>query len=102
MSSTYIWHIKITIANLSEKSRIRFPGLESIRNKKISKAFIPGSWGFLESIERLRELIHMVEVLVTLKAKGLLHVYLLLDCPVEEGTLHVHLIELKRMVSNIG
>jgi hypothetical protein len=30
----------ITITGLSKKSRISFPNLESIRNEKISKAFI--------------------------------------------------------------
>jgi hypothetical protein len=82
---------KIIVASLCEKSGIGFPNLESIRNKEISKAFIPCSWGLLKSIERLRELIHMVGILVILKARGLFHVYLLLDWPVEESALHVHL-----------
>jgi hypothetical protein len=34
---------------------ICFPDLESVRNEKISKAFIPCSWSFLKSIERLRD-----------------------------------------------
>jgi hypothetical protein len=53
---------KITIACLCEESGIDFPNLESIRNKEISKAFIPCSWGLLKSIERLRKLIHMVGI----------------------------------------
>jgi hypothetical protein len=61
---------KITITSLCEKSGIDFPNLESIRNKKISKAFIPCSWGLLKSIERLRELIYMVGIPVILKARG--------------------------------
>jgi hypothetical protein len=56
----------------------------------------------LKSIERLRELVHMVEVPVILKARGLFHVYFLLDWPIEESALHVHLKKLKGMVSNIG
>jgi hypothetical protein len=39
---------------------------------------------------------------VILKARGLFHVYLLLYWSIEEGTLHVHLEQLKGMVSNIG
>jgi hypothetical protein len=82
---------KITVASLCEKSGIDFPNLESIRNKETSKAFIPCSWGLLKSTERLRELLHIVEIPVILKAKGLFHVYLLLDWPIEESALHVHL-----------
>jgi hypothetical protein len=80
---------QITITSLSKKIRIFFPNLGSIGNEKISKAFIPYSWNLLKTIERL-------------EAKGLLHVYFLLDWFVEEGALHVHLKQLKRMVSSIG
>jgi hypothetical protein len=93
---------KITIASLCEKSGISFPILESIRNKEISKAFIPCSRGLFKSIERLKELVHMVEIPMILKAWGLFHVYLLLDCLVEENALHVHLEQPKRVVSSIG
>jgi hypothetical protein len=82
---------QITITCLCEKSGISFPNLESIRNKKIYKAFIPCSWGLLKSIERLRELINMVGIPFILKTRGLLHVYLLLDWPIEESALYVHL-----------
>jgi hypothetical protein len=93
---------KITIACLCEKSGIGFPNLESFRNKEISKAFISCSWGLLKSIERLRELVYMVGIPVILKARGLFHVYLLLDGPIEESALHVHLEQSKGMVSSIG
>jgi hypothetical protein len=82
---------QITITSLCKKSGISLPNLESISNKKISKAFIPCSWGLLKSIERLRELIHMVEIPVILKARGLFHVYLLLDWTIEESALHIYL-----------
>jgi hypothetical protein len=39
----YLAYKEITIASLSKESRIRFPNLESISNKEISKAFIPCS-----------------------------------------------------------
>jgi hypothetical protein len=81
---------------------ISFPDLKSIRNKEISKAFILCSWGFLRSIERLREHVHMVGVPIILEARGLFHIHLLLDWPIEESALHIHLKELKGMVSNIG
>jgi hypothetical protein len=93
---------KITIACLGEESGIDFPNLESIRNKEISKAFIPCSWGLLKSIERLRELIYMVGTPIILKARGLFYVYLLLDWPIEESALHIHLEQPKGMVSGIG
>jgi hypothetical protein len=44
----------------------------------------------------------MVRVLTILKAGRLLNIDLLLDWSIEEGTFHVHLIELKAMVSSIG
>jgi hypothetical protein len=56
----------------------------------------------LEPIKRLREFIDMVRVLTIFKARRLLNIDLLLDWSIEEGTLHIHLIELKAMVSSIG
>jgi hypothetical protein len=56
----------------------------------------------LKSIERLRELIYMVGIPIILKARGLFHVYLLLDWPIEESALHIHLEHPKGMVSGIG
>jgi hypothetical protein len=61
---------KITITSLSEESGISFPNLESIRNKEISNAFIPFSWGLLKSIELLRELVDVVGIPIILKARG--------------------------------
>jgi hypothetical protein len=58
--------------------------------------------GLLKSIERLRELTHVVRVPFILKARGLLHVHLLLDWPVDESALHIHLEQPERMVSDIG
>jgi hypothetical protein len=55
----------------------------------------------LEPIKRLREFIDMVRVLTIFKAGRLLNIDLL-DWSIEEGTFHVHLIELKAMVSRIG
>jgi hypothetical protein len=56
----------------------------------------------LEPIKRLREFIDMVRVLTIFKAGRLLNIDLLFDWSIEEGTFHVHLIELKAMVSSIG
>jgi hypothetical protein len=58
----YLAYKKISITSLSKESRISFPNLESIRNKEISKAFIPCSWGLLKSIERLREPVDVVGI----------------------------------------
>jgi hypothetical protein len=44
----------------------------------------------------------MVRVLTIFKAGRLLNVDLFLDRSIKEGTFHVHLIELKAMVSSIG
>jgi hypothetical protein len=44
----------------------------------------------------------MVRILNIFKAGRLLNIDLCLDGSVEEGTLHVHLVELKVMVSSIG
>jgi hypothetical protein len=56
----------------------------------------------LNPIKRLRELINMVEIPIILEATGLLYLLLLLDWPVKEGALHIHLKELKGMASSIG
>jgi hypothetical protein len=56
----------------------------------------------LKSIERLGEFVYMVGIPVILKSRGLFHVYLLLDWSIEESALHVHLEQLKGMVSDIG
>jgi hypothetical protein len=76
----------------SEESRVSFNNFEAISDKKVSQAFIPCSWGLLEPIKRLLELINMVRILTIFKAKRLLNVYLFLDRAIEEGTLHIHLI----------
>jgi hypothetical protein len=44
----------------------------------------------------------VVRILTIFKAGRLLNIYLFLDRAVEEGTVHVHLIKLKAMVSSIG
>jgi hypothetical protein len=44
----------------------------------------------------------MVRVLTIFTAGRLLNIDLILDWFIEEDTLHVHLIELKAMVSSIG
>jgi hypothetical protein len=56
----------------------------------------------LKSIERLRELTHVVGIPFILKAMGLLYIHLLLDWPVEESALHIYLEQPERMVSGIG
>jgi hypothetical protein len=76
----------------SEESRVSFNNFEAISDKKVSQAFIPCSWGLLEPIKRLLELINMVRILTIFKAGRLLNVYLFLDRAIEEGTLHIHLI----------
>jgi hypothetical protein len=86
----------------SKESRIGLANFEAISDKKISKAFIPCSWGLLEPIKRLREFIYMVRILTIFKARRLLNIDLFLDWSIEESTLHVHLIKLKAMVSSIG
>jgi hypothetical protein len=62
---------------------------------KVSKEFIPYSWCLLKPIERLRELENMVGIPIILGARWLFHVYFLLDWSIEEGALHVHLINIK-------
>jgi hypothetical protein len=44
----------------------------------------------------------MVRVLTIFKAGRLLNIDLFLDWSIEEGTFHVHLVNLKAMVSSIG
>jgi hypothetical protein len=88
--------------SFSEESRIGLSDFEAISDKKISQAFIPCSWGLLEPIKPLWELVHIVRVLTIFKVGRLLNIDLLLDRAIEEDTLHVHLIKLEAMVSSIG
>jgi hypothetical protein len=44
----------------------------------------------------------MVRIPVILKARGLFYVHLLLDWPVEESALHIHLKQPERRVRGIG
>jgi hypothetical protein len=44
----------------------------------------------------------MVRVLTIFKAGKLLNIDLFLDGSIEEGTFHIHLVNLKAMVSSIG
>jgi hypothetical protein len=56
----------------------------------------------LKPIKRLWELINMSRICIVFKDGRLLNIYLFLDRVVEEGTFHIHLIQLKAMVSSIG
>jgi hypothetical protein len=85
----YLAYKQITIISLSKKSRINFLDLEGLRNEKISKAFISCYWSLIKPIEQHRKLVDMIVIPIILEARGLVHVYLLLDWPVEEGSLHV-------------
>ena len=58
--------------------------------------------GLIKSIERFRELVHMVGVPIILEVRGLFHVHLLLDWPIKESALYVHLKQPEGMVSGIG
>ena len=86
------------------------PGFEDERYPdhvcKLSKALYglkqaPRAW-----YECLRDFLianaFKVGVPFILEARGLLHVHLLLDWPVEESALYVHLKQLERVVSGIG
>jgi hypothetical protein len=44
----------------------------------------------------------MVRILTIFKAERLLNIYLFFDRAIEEGTLHVRLIQIKAMVSSMG
>jgi hypothetical protein len=48
---------QVIFKSFSKESRIGLSDFEAISDKEISKAFIPCSWGLLEPIKRLRELI---------------------------------------------
>jgi hypothetical protein len=53
-------------------------------------------------MERLRELVNKVGIPVILEASVLFHVHLLHDWSFEKGAFHVHLKQLKGVVSSIG
>jgi hypothetical protein len=97
--NTNLAHKQVFCNSFSEESRIGLSDFEAISDKKVSQ---PCSWGLLEPIKRIRELINMVRVLTIFKAERLLNIDLFLDRAIEEGAFHVHLIELEAMVSSIG
>src|SRR6185295_18347688 len=63
--------------------------------QKGSQPRIPGSRGLFQTIQSLLKLEDPVWKLRTLKARGLLHIDLLLYKPVQEGTLYIHLVQLE-------
>jgi hypothetical protein len=83
----------------SEESRVGLTNPKTIFNKEVHKAFIPCSWCLLKPIERLMKFIDMVRISFTFKAGRLIHIHLFFDWTIYEGTLDVHLIKLKTMVS---
>jgi hypothetical protein len=56
---------------------------------------ILGSWGLFQPIQVFMELINIVRKLQIFKAMGLPHINLFLYVPIQEGTLHIHLIQLE-------
>jgi hypothetical protein len=75
----YLANKKITITSLVNRVGSAFPTLKALAIRKSLRHALPCSWGLLKSIERLRELIHVVGIPLILKARGLFHIYLLLD-----------------------
>ena len=86
---------------MSEESRVGFAYLKAIFHEKILKAFIPCSRSLLKPIERLMELVDVVGKFWIL-AWWLLHIYQFLNWSIEEGTLHIHLIEFEVVVRGKG
>jgi hypothetical protein len=86
----------------SEESRVSFPDFKTtlvIRKSLRHSYYALG--GLFEPIKCLWELIDMWRILTIFKAERLLNIRLLLDMTIEESTFHIHLIQLKAMVSSI-
>ena len=68
MSSTYIWHINISLPTLwVKKGRIGFAYFKALFKQEFLKTFIPYSWCLLKPIEWFLEFIDMFEKLVIFK-----------------------------------
>jgi hypothetical protein len=86
----------------SEESRIGLTNPKTIFNKKVPKSFIPCSWYLHKPIERLMQFLNMVRMFFTFEVGWLLRIHLFFDWTIQEGTLNIHLIKPKTMVSSIG
>jgi hypothetical protein len=100
--NVYLAYKQIFTHFSSEESRIGLTNPKTIFNKKVPKTFILCSWCLVKPIEHLMEFIYMVRILFTFKAGWLLHIHLFFYWTIQEGTLDIHLIKLKTMVSSIG
>jgi hypothetical protein len=96
----YIIHVylnqKGVSALLEEKqSFINRAHLKTFIGQEGFQTLIPDSRGLCQTIQGFVEFKNMVGKLRIFKARGLPHINLFLYVPVQEGTLHVHLIQLE-------
>lgn len=75
MSSTNIWHKKISVNFVSEKRMINFPYVKTLFELEFLKAFIPCPWWLFKLVERHMEFVDMVGKLLVFKTRQLLNMY---------------------------
>jgi hypothetical protein len=103
----YIIHIYLNQKGVSalleeEQSLIYGTHPKTLIKQEGFQMLIPGSWGLFQAIQSFIEFKNIVRKLRIFKARGLSHINLFLYIPIQEGTLHIHLIQLKPFRSRKG
>jgi hypothetical protein len=80
-------------ALLEEKQRFIYrTHLKALSKQEGFQTLILGSPGLFQPRQGFVEFVNMVGILGTFKARGLPHIHFFLYVPIQEGTLHIHLI----------
>ena len=96
----YIIHVYLNQKGVSalleeEQSLIYGTHPKTLIKQEGFQTLILGSRGLFQTIQGFMEFKNMVGELRIFKARGLPHIHLFLYVPIQEGTLHVHLIQLE-------
>src|SRR5579859_1761694 len=83
-----------------EQGLVHRSHLKPLTQQKGLQSIIPCSRGLLKPIQSFVQLVYMVGVFGMLKTWGLSNINLFLNKPIEEGALHIHLIELETLGSS--
>src|SRR5579859_5120283 len=83
-----------------EQGLVHRSHLKPLTQQEGLQSIIPCSRGLLKPIQSFVQLVYMVGVFGMLKSCGLPNINLFLHPPLEEGTLHIHLIKLEPLGSS--
>jgi hypothetical protein len=81
---------------------IDHPHLKPSLKQEPPQHTVPSSGRLLQPIQRLPQLVNPVGVLLTLKPRWLPYIHFFLQHVVQEGTLHIHLVQLEHFSHEKG